>query len=295
MKQSLSYYLTLLVIRMKGIKKNFSRDPVDYKRIRKDDVIVPKGKFFKEYGTKKFEVLGSTIHEVAMHKASKKLVIFVHGGAFISGPAQHHWDAVETIAEETSCRIWLCNYPKAPASQIEEISANIDAIYNKALEGFDAGNIIFLGDSVGATLLIALTQRLIKHGKPLPKKLVLISPVMDASLRNPEIKEREKRDPMLAIAGILSAKRMCAGDISLTDPMISPIYGSFQSFPSVILFIGGRDIMAPDEYIAMEKMKAAKVKLVLIEEENMPHIWPILPVMKEAKQAMVRIIKALNS
>lgn len=48
MKYSLSYYLTLFVIRLKGIKKTFDTDPINYKKLRKEDVPVPRNKYFRQ-------------------------------------------------------------------------------------------------------------------------------------------------------------------------------------------------------------------------------------------------------
>jgi acetyl esterase/lipase len=118
MKQSFSYYITKIVIKLKGIKKEFSQDPIDFKKIRKEDVHTPKGKFFKQYA-KKFQIEKTTITEVKTNNTNNTLLIFIHGGAFISGPAKHHWDAVKTIAAKTKCNIWMCNYPKAPEHKIK--------------------------------------------------------------------------------------------------------------------------------------------------------------------------------
>jgi acetyl esterase/lipase len=84
MKQSLTYYITLLVIKLKGLKKDFSKDPIDYKKIRKEDVYYPKGKFFKQTKIREFKVLDSLITKIGLHQKSDKLLIFIHGGAFIS-------------------------------------------------------------------------------------------------------------------------------------------------------------------------------------------------------------------
>ena len=295
MKQSLSYYLTLFVIKLKGIKSNFSKDPIDYKKIRKEDVHEPKGNFFKNHISNRIEVLDSIVTEIVVDKNSTKLLIFIHGGAFISGPAQHHWDALKTIAQATNFTSWLCNYPKAPENNITAISKNIDAIYIKALEKYTPSNIFLIGDSVGATLVTCLVQRLIEHKNKLPKKIILVSPVMDASLSNQSIEKIEEKDPMLSKKGVLSAKKMCAGDKDLKDQLISPLYASFQGFPSTVLFIAQNDIMYPDEKLAVEKLNEANVDLELIEGKNMPHIWPFLPVMKESRIAMKKIIAALET
>ncbi len=285
--------MTLWVIKFKGIKKKFSQDPIDFIAIRKEDVFQPKGLFFKKHITQQFQIAKTLITEVSCKGNPKKLLLFIHGGAFISGPAQHHWDTIKTIAKKTDYTIWMCNYPKAPEHKIEEISKNIDAVYSKALEQFTSDNVILIGDSVGGTLAISLIQRLIVEKKPLPLKTILISPVMDASMSNIEIDTLDIIDPMLSKTGILSAKKMCAGSISLQNEIISPLYGSFEEFPETILFLSENDIMYPDQKLAVEKFIQAGVHPKVILGENMPHIWPLLPVMKEAKIALHQLIKLL--
>lgn len=294
MKQSISYYLTLWVIKLKGIKKTLSKSPVDVQKMRKEDVHQPKGKFFRQYA-RTFQVLDTVVTEVDVNKNADQLLLFIPGGAFISGPAPHHWDTTKTIAQNTPHTIWICDYPKAPEHKIGEMAKNIDAIYAKALEHYPAHNITLMGDSAGGSLATSLTQRLVINGTALPKKVILISPVMDARMSNPAIAVLDANDPMLSKAGILSAKQMCAGEVDLQNPMISPLHGSFEGFPPTALFLGQRDIMYADEKLAEAKMKEAGIDLQVFEGENMPHIWPFLPVMKEAKVALNQIISEIGN
>ncbi|MGG6231507.1 alpha/beta hydrolase fold domain-containing protein [Tenacibaculum sp. SDUM215027] len=295
MKQSLTYYITLLVIKLKGVKKSFSKVPIDFKKIRKEDVHYPKGKFFKQNQLRSFKVSDSLITEIGVNKKFDNLLIFIHGGAFISGPAQHHWDTLKEIAKQTNYKIWMCNYPKAPKNKITKISENIDLIYKTALESYPSNKISFIGDSAGGTLVTSLIQRLIKRNIELPNKIILVSPVMDASMSNIEIEKVDHIDPMLSKNGVLSAKKMCAENNDLKNAMISPLYGSFKNFPQTILFLAENDITYPDQKLAIKKFTEAKVNLEIIEGKNMPHIWPFLPVMKEAKKALRKIIKVLNN
>lgn len=293
LKQSLTYNVTLAIIKLKGLKQKFSQDPIDYIAIRKEDVYKPIGSFFKKYITNTFQIVNTSITEI-VHNDSNKLILFINGGAFISGPAQHHWDTIKEITMATNYTVWLCNYPKAPENSIEDISKNVDAVYAEALKRFEPKNIILLGDSVGGTLITALTQRLLTNRKELPKKLILVSPVMDASFSNPDIDTIDPIDPMLSKKGLLSAKKMCAKDKNLKDPIISPIYGSFEGFPETILFAAERDITYPDQILAYEKANKAKADIRLIQGKNMPHIWPLLPIMKEAKMALDELITIVN-
>jgi len=183
--------------------------------------------------------------------------------------------------------------PQKIKFKIFNISENLDAVYKVALESFTSDQITFIGDSVGGTLIAALVQRLVKKDLQVPHKIILVSPVMDASFSNPAIDEVDPIDPMLSKAGVLSAKKMCLGEATLKDPMISPLYGSFEKFPKTILFLAENDISYPDQKLAVEKLSKAKVNLKVIEGKNMPHIWPFLPVMKEAKTSLNQIIAIL--
>lgn len=294
MQQSLTFYLTLLVIKLKGLKKDFSNDPIDFKKIRRQDVHHPKGHFFKQNVRRTFKISESLITEIPIKANSDKLLIYLHGGAFISGPGQHHWESAKKIAQQTDYTIWMCDYPKAPENKIAKISKNIDSIYSTALETYKPSKITFIGDSAGGTLVTSLMQRLVKNQIELPHKIILISPVMDSSMANPEIDKVDSTDPMLSKKGVLSAKRMTVENNDLKNAIISPLYGSFEGFPPTVLFLAENDITYPDQKLAVEKMIETKINLKVIEGKNMPHIWPLLPVMKEAKTALNEIIRILN-
>ena len=294
MKHSLSYYLTLKVLKLKGVKKKFTFDPIDFNGLRKEDVLYPKGRFFTKRPVKKFKISDSNITEIGQSEHSEEILIFIHGGAFVSGPGQHHWDSIQEISKRTKQTIWMCNYPKAPENTITSISENIDAVYSAALKDFKSSRITLIGDSVGGTLVTCLTQRLIQRQDELPNKIILVCPVMDSSMTNPEIDQVDQLDPVLSKAGVLSAKKMCAGGMDLKNEMISPLYGSFEQFPKTVVFLAENDITYPDQKLAMNKMKLANVELRTIVGENMPHIWPFLPVMREAREALKQIIELLN-
>jgi len=295
MKQSLTYYITLFIIKLKRLKKDFSKDPIDFKKIRNNNILKPKSKFFKENIVQNFKVLNASITEISRHKNANNLLLFIHGGAFISGPSKHHWDTIKEIVKQTNHAVWMCDYPKAPENKISDISRHIDAIYNSALKRYQPYQIAFIGDSAGGTLIAALTQRLIKRNIELPLKIILISPVMDAAMSNPDIEKVDPVDPMLSRIGVLSAKTMCAENNDLKSAMISPIHGSFDKFPRTVLFLAENDITYPDQKIVVQKLIKAKADVTVIEGKNMPHIWPLLPVMKEAKTALKKIILELKS
>lgn len=287
------YQLLLLTLKLLGVKKTFSQDPIDYQKLRKEDVHLPPKKIRKNY---QFEVADTTVTQIepAKNTLDNFLILYCPGGAFVAGPGKHHWANLYKIVKQTKVKAWLLDYPKAPEHTIEQITQNIDAVYAKALEQYSAANIIVMGDSAGANLMLTLIQRLVKNKEAVPGKLIGITPVFDSSMSNPAIEAIDKLDPMLSKQGVLSAKKMCAGTMELTHPDISPLYGSFASFPSTLLFIGGRDIMYPDAKVAIMQMKKEGLNPEVSDERRMPHIWALLPVIKEAKTALNQMISSIE-
>nr|WP_315176595.1 alpha/beta hydrolase [uncultured Flavobacterium sp.] len=294
MKYSVQYYITSFYINIKGIKKLFSNSPVNFRKIRKEDIHNPSTKFFKRPNIIKFRIADSDITEINKEINVKKLLIFVPGGAFISGPIKIHWNIVEKLSKKTLQNIWLCDYPKAPEHDILNISNNLDSIYKKALEKYDAENITFIGDSAGATLIMALTQRAIANKWNIPKKLVLVCPVCDATFQNPEITTIEKKDFILATKGVISAKKMCAGKHELDNVMMSPIYAPFTQFPKTILFLAENDITYADQKLLVKRLNIDSISHKVYLGVGMPHIWPYLPFMPESKRALQNIIGEIN-
>jgi acetyl esterase/lipase len=291
----ITYYLIALVIKLKGIKKTFSKAPINYQKLRKDDIHLPKPS----------NVLGLKLHTVKIKKSfvteilptqikSENIILYCHGGASVYGPTEMNWKSIAQIVKESGTKAYLVDYPKAPEYQIIEINQNIDSIYEYVLQNYQAKNVILLGDSMGGTLLILLVQRLLKNNKPLPKTIILLSPVLDCSMTNPDIEAMDSKDILLSKVGVISAKTMCAGNIDLKSSEISPLYGNFKNFISTTIFIGEHDIMQPDEALFVSKLNAENIAVKVFEGEGMPHVWAFLPMLKEAKKALKQMIDVIQ-
>jgi|GEM_PF-830575 len=294
MKFSLQYHFTAFYIKLTGIKKTFSSSPINFRKIRKGDIHIPRSRFFRRSNVNQFRIANTTITEISKEPVETNLLLFVHGGAFISGPNQLHWNVIEKLSKETKQTIWVCDYPKAPENDIFEISNNLDFVYQKALEKYESDNIILIGDSVGGTLIMALVQRAINYKWAIPQKLLLVCPVCDSTFQNPAINAIEEKDIMLSIKGVASAKRMCAGRYDLDNAMISPINASFKNFPTTVLYLAENDITYADQQLLVNKLTIHSVSHKIYLGEGMPHIWPYLPFMPESKNALHHIIAEIN-
>jgi len=292
---SLTYYITASVIKLKGIKKIFSEDPINYQKLRKDDIHEPSSKDVFGVDLNSTHVGKSKITQLVPKEIkSEKVILYCHGGASVYGPTAINWNSIARIVKKASVKAYLIDYPKAPEYQISEINYNIDEVYSYLLKKHEAKNIILLGDSWGGTLLVLLVQRLLNNKQPLPNSIMLISPVMDCSFSNPNIKEIDSKDIMLSKVGVISAKKMCSGSLDLNNKAISPLFGSFKNFITTYIFIGENDIMRPDEELFVQQLLQENVKVEVYIGKEMPHIWVFLPLIYEGRVAMKKIIQILS-
>ncbi|WP_108807565.1 alpha/beta hydrolase [Aquimarina spinulae] len=293
---SIGYSLVKLVLRLKGEKKSWSQDPIEYYKKRKQDIHTPNTKLLLGSTFETKEVCNSKVTNIVPKNTNTDfLLLYCHGGAFVYGPTRENWIAIAKIAKQAHSHAWMVDYPKAPENTIKIITENIYQVYLEAIKAYDPSKIILIGDSVGGNLIMTLTQRLLKEESKLPNRLIAITPMMDASLTNPKIKEIDLIDPILSVKGVKSAKKMCAGQSSLKDQIISPVYGDFDNFPPIHLFTATNDICSPDQEVLIDKIKEAQGKIEVIKGKGMPHIWPILPILSEAKIAIKKIVSIINS
>ncbi len=293
---SIGYSLVKLVLKLKKEKQSWSEDPINYEKKRKQDVHQPGKMLLSRCAFQTKEVGETRITNITpKNKNTDLLIFYCHGGAFVYGPTKENWSFLAKIAKQTGATAWMIDYPKAPEHKLKEVTENVYQAYLEAIKEYDPSKIVLIGDSAGGNLILTLTQRLILEKMEAPNRLITISPLVDATLTNPDIVKLDFIDPVLSRKGVLSAKNMLLEeDTSLTDVLISPINGTLKNFPPIHMFSAEYDIFTPDQELFVAKAKQEGVQIETIKGDKMPHVWPIFPVMSEAKEAVQEIVSIIN-
>lgn len=221
-----------------------------------------------------------------------RVILYLHGGAFINQPLRQHWKFVDNLYQETKIPIVFPLYPKAPEYNYKDTIKYLDKIYSDLLKK-DYEEIIFMGDSAGGGLVLSLVQYFEEKNVKVPNKLILLSPWVDLTMENEKIDKYEKVDPMLAKVGLREIGRVWANDSDLTNYLLSPINGKLDLSYEVTLIVGTHEIFLPD----VRKLKKILVennhKVHYYEYKNMNHVFPLYPI-PEADKAFKQILKSIN-
>ena len=225
-------------------------------------------------------------------RAPEKAVLYLHGGTYVSEISGWHGVLISRMVD-AGCRVEVPIYGLAPEHTYREAFDFLPRVYRELVQDVEPARTLLAGDSAGGGLALALAQVLSEAGLPAPARLLLISPWLDLTMSNPDIREVEETDPWLNPVGILEAAKEWAGGADLTDPRLSPIHGPMTGLPPMDLYIGTRDLLWPDTRRLYDQVRRAGGEAHLFEEEGALHIHPLLPV-PEGSPARARIMRTVE-
>ncbi len=222
------------------------------------------------------------------------ILIYIPGGGYINNPLKFHWKIIETLSESTGTPVLMPVYLKLPNYTCDESYKVMIDFYLDIASRENIKRIILAGDSSGGGMALVLAQ-LLRDNHPdvlQPDDLILIAPWMDVSMENEEIQYYEPVDPMLDIYGAIDMGKRWAGCHDVHDPIVSPIYGTFENLGNIILFIGTHDMLYPDIAKFSDILNEQNIEHTLVVKEGLDHPYPLFPIpeAKEAQQMMIDII-----
>ena len=106
--------------------------------------------------------------------------------------------------------------------------------------------------------------------------MVLLSPWLDVGFTNPAI--GLVHDPLLPIAPGQQIGKEWAGNLSETDFMVSPLYGSLKDLPPTYVYSGSLDSLAPDTLVLQQDAVAQHAPFSFVLASGEMHDWILLTV-----------------
>lgn len=218
-------------------------------------------------------------------------VFYLHGGAYFMDFALAHWKLINKLIREADAHVIAPAYRRLPFATWREAFDLIVPLYREYCETHPDQKIVLMGDSAGGGLSAALAEQFKEDGIRMPDELILLSPWVDISMENKQIKEYEPRDPFLPMAQLVMCADYWKGDLDLHDRRVSPIYGDVKGIRNVTAFVGTCELFYPD-VTKFFGMLDEDLSNELIVGEEMNHVYPLFPI-KEAKPAVEKIIQVV--
>lgn len=157
-----------------------------------------------------------------------RFLIYYHGGCFVSGDFDTHDRQLRMLANLGNCLVVAVDYRLAPEHVYPDAhddafkAATIVQEYAK-LWGGNPSDITLAGDSAGGHLALVTCLRLKKQGNWMPKRQILIYPMLDATASSDSYKTLGD-DYIITRDALLSGFEAYLSNIDLEHPEASPLY-----------------------------------------------------------------------
>jgi acetyl esterase/lipase len=216
------------------------------------------------------------------------VLLYLHGGAYVSGSSATHRSMVSHIARASGMRALVPNYRLAPEHPFPAGLEDCLAVYRALLDdGIDAARIAVGGDSAGGGMTMATLLSLRDSGDPLPRAAVLLSPWLDLSGSGESTRTRADHDPMFDAAEMPKAAAYYVPRVLLQDPLVSPVFADVHGLPPILIQVGDHEILLSDSTRIADKIVNAGGKVTL---QVWPHMWHVFQYsigrMPESKRAV---------
>ena len=222
---------------------------------------------------------------------AEKLILYVHGGGYVSGSCNDHRGFVSKFAKNTGVTNLVYEYRLAPENPFPAALDDSVKVYQWLLaSGFKPENILIAGESAGGGLCLAILLALKERNIALPVAAVAISPWADLTCSSDSYQTKNKMSLAPLNSWTVFSKHYI-GDNEATNYLISPLYGDLKGLPPIMLNSGVDDELYNDGEKFYLKAKRAGVDITFKAGIGMVHCYPLLaPMFPEATEAMDEIV-----
>jgi acetyl esterase/lipase len=214
---------------------------------------------------------------VALGNPNQGVILYVHGGGFVSCSAATHRPITAALARLSRCRVFSLDYRIAPEHPFPIALDDAVAGYRWLLEqGLPASSISFAGDSAGGGLVLSVLLRAREAGLPLPSCVVCFSPWTDLAGTSASVRFNDNRCAMFHTENIAEFAAAYLGNASPHNPYASPAFASFGGLPPILLQVSSTELLLDDSRRVHDKIQEAKGISKLEVYDDLAHCWQML-------------------
>ncbi len=216
------------------------------------------------------------------------VVLYVHGGGFVSCSAATHRPIAAALARHSRRRVPNIDYRLAPEHPFPAAPDDVLAAYEWLLAtGTPAGAVALAGDSAGGNLVLGLALRLRDLGRPRPTCVVVFSPWADLAATGASARANDGPDAMFRTENLADFAAVYLGGAPADAPAASPVYAALGGLPPVLLHVGSTEILLDDARRVDARVRAAGGASRLVVFDDVPHCWQMLvPFVPEATASL---------
>lgn len=217
----------------------------------------------------------------------KHTVLYFHGGGYFFCGLETHRPTCAYLARTAQARVLSVDYRMAPEHVFPAAVDDAVAWWQELLrQGTDPKTVVFAGDSAGGGLALACMVAARDQGLPMPAGAILFSPWTDLSCSGETMKTLADADVMFNPESLPEAAALYLAGKPTTTPLASPLFANLKGLPSLMIHASQHEILLADATRLHERAMAQGVTSEIHLRAKMPHVWPTMLLLPEARQTL---------
>ena len=252
-------------------------DPMLIKKLLARKWHAPKGYTWTkhDFGNFKLEIISKQDNQ-----NHGNAIYYLHGGGYAMPLTNNYRSLAVKLSKLTQdSDVILLDYRIAPKHTYPAALEDAEEGWERLSSlGYMPEKTTVFGESAGGNLSIALTAKLRDSKKPMPMCVAVMSAWTDLAGAGRSYRENINKDPLFGINKYVKQPdtklaESYAGNTPLDDPGLSPVYGSFEDFPPMLMQAGTYEMLYSDTEQIYHKAKKAGVKVMMQAYHGMFHVF----------------------
>jgi acetyl esterase/lipase len=221
-------------------------------------------------------------------------VLYIHGGAFVSGSAFGYRTNAGALAAAAQAAVLVPDYRLAPEHPFPAPLEDCLRAYRWLVKRSPPERLSLAADSSGASLLLSLLLTLKGEGEPLPTSVVLQCPVLDLSqsLRGDP---GDTPSPVATNDELRCVAEMYLGGHPADDPIVDSLSADLTGLPKMLIQAATGDWCLGDAKALAARAREhgidARLQLFPIDAHAFHLFWSFLPEAADAIEAAGAFIR----
>ncbi|OBK82387.1 alpha/beta hydrolase [Mycobacterium sp. 1165178.9] len=204
---------------------------------------------------------------------SRRVIVYLHGGAFLTCGANSHGRLVEALSKFADSPILVVNYRLLPKNSVGmAVDDCHDAYQWLRRQGYEPDQIVLAGDSAGGYLALTLAQRLLEEGED-PAALVAISPLLQLAKEPKQAHPNIETDAMFTAGAFDALAELVAraAEKNIVNGKPEEIYEPLDhikpGLPRTLIHVSGSEVLLHDARLAASRLAEVGVPAEV-------RVWP---------------------
>lgn len=228
------------------------------------------------------------------------LVLYAHGGGFVSGDLDTHDPTCRLLAVVSGCVVVAVHYRRAPEHPFPAAVDDLSAAYRWVLDhadelAADPTRVGVMGDSAGATLSAVLCLEARRLGWPQPVAQCLVYPLTDWRMSTPSYRTFADGFGLTFDSMTWFRAQYVPDPASWTDPRVSPLLADDHAgLAPALVVTAGFDPLRDDGLAYAAALGADGVAVESWCYDDFIHAFHAMLVVPDAWDAAVRIARRVG-